>query len=426
MKRETRKTHCFIDYENVHESGFEGVESLSDGDAVTIFISSASHKISLVVLETLLRKKCELNIIHTIGTGKNNLDFQLIAEVGFQIGRHTYEAQTTQFAVISKDRGYENVVTAFLNRGFQIIQCDTIQKIMQNVEEMVFEPMEDAVEPEWEFGAPIRKCLASLKMSASDLKRIDAIFKESLSLNVLHDRLVKVYGKKGNHPIYGKLKSIHKQYQKTLPPVDPDIYQEMPWTAKPFVAVQDLVSEKQAEDEPKSLDEFWDQLLEESGEGGTLPGEDLPHVSRSEDHGADSLVLPEKTASEVKKKTRGRKRKQPAAKSKMENELNPESLPESEGENKAVPVIVAESEMKANPELKLMPESQAMMESEALLGAGRDEITPELPEKQVEKKKRRPGRPRKKNGTGKPAESRNIEEPAEPSKHEVTKDSETT
>jgi len=57
MKRENRKTHCFIDYENVHESGFEGVEALSDGDTVTTFISSVSHKISLVVLETLLRKK---------------------------------------------------------------------------------------------------------------------------------------------------------------------------------------------------------------------------------------------------------------------------------------------------------------------------------------------------------------------------------
>lgn len=400
MNRDNRKTHCFIDYENVHESGFEGVESLSDGDAVTIFISSVSHKISLVVLETLLRKKCELNIIHTIGTGKNNLDFQLIAEVGFQIGRHTYEAQSTQFAIISKDRGYENVVTAFLNRGFQIIQCETIEKIGKNVEQISVEPMLEELNEAWEFAASVQKCLVSLKMSTSDLKKVDAIFRESLTLNTLHDRLVKAFGKKGNHPIYGKLKALHKQYQKTLPPVEPEDYEAVPETQDAFVPLKESAVEKQPEDGQQSMAGNGDQPIEESG-SSDMPVADAALADAAASIPSEPVIHAEKPVAETKKKTRGRKRKQPASKSKTEQEVIQEVLPDSAAEHQPKKLDETEIERDPEPQLKLEPEA---MQAEALS---------EPAEKQIEKKKRRPGRPRKKNGSAKPLESPNVKEGSE-------------
>jgi hypothetical protein len=209
------KLHCFIDYENVHESGFEGVETLSDGDAITIFISSPSHKISLVILETLLRKKCELTIIHTIGTGKNNLDFQLVAELGYQIGQHPVGERA--FAIISKDRGYENVVSAFANRGIIIEMCETVEKIrhIRRTEDVTTEKTK--VEDDWGFSIEIQHSVSGLKLSPADVLRVERIFRESTTLAMLHDRLAKAYGKKGNLQLYSKLKMLHKKYQKTLP-----------------------------------------------------------------------------------------------------------------------------------------------------------------------------------------------------------------
>ncbi|MZQ98816.1 MAG: hypothetical protein GT601_14200 [Acidaminobacter sp.] len=405
MKRENRKTHCFIDYENVHESGFEGVEALSDGDAVTIFISSASHKISLVVLETLLRKKCELNIIHTIGTGKNNLDFQLIAEVGYQIGRHTYEAQSTQFAIISKDRGYENVVTAFLNRGFQIIQCETIEKIDQNVDFVRDEPIPDELVEEWEFAASIRKCLVSLKLSPSDLKKADAIFKESLTLNTLHDRLVKAFGKKGNHPVYGKLKALHKQYQKTLPPVVPELDETMSEIHEGFVPVIERTEDLRPEDEMQSLNFHGDHLIETSN-GGEVPMEAGSSAEMTELVAGEPVTHHEKPAVETKKKTRGRKRKQPAAKTVSKAEHSESEGVRFERDMDQLPVIHVESMAEGQSESQAKPEMEPHPET-IQTGASADPH-----EKTVDKKKRRPGRPRKKNGTSKSAEKTNVTEDA--------------
>ena len=404
MKRENRKTHCFIDYENVHESGFEGVEALSDGDSVTIFISSVSHKISLVVLETLLRKKCELNIIHTIGTGKNNLDFQLIAEVGYQIGRHTYESKSIQFAIISKDRGYENVVTAFLNRGFQIIQCETIEKIGHSVDSVSVEPVPDELVEEWEFAASIQKCLASLKLSASDLKKVDAIFKESLTLNTLHDRLVKAFGKKGNHPIYGKLKALHKQYQKTLPQVEQYYDEAVPQTHDALTPVVEKAEEKRPGGESQSREVNENQLIDVAVSGG-IKAEDTPVAAAAAILPAEPVSHPDQPLAEIKKKTRGRKRKQPSSKPKTEHETIQAVLPESAADRQAE--NLDETEVKPKLEIKPKLEQEALSESIPV------ETSAEPTDQQVEKKKRRPGRPRKKNGSSRSAVTPNVKEEKE-------------
>lgn len=352
MIQEKRKTHCFIDYENVHESGFEGVEALSDGDAVTIFISSVSHKISLVVLETLLRKNCDLNIIHTIGTGKNNLDFQLIAEVGYQIGRQANATKAPRFVIISKDRGYENVVTVFSKRGVEISQCETIAKIGQLIEASETGPEETQAIPEWEYSEPLMKSLESLKLKAADLTKIDKIFREANTLAVLHDRLAKAFGKKGNHQIYSKLKTLHKQYQKTLPAV--------------------ILPKDQDITDREGLNE---EVIETTLD---LEATALPNTEPVSEMAAE-LPAPEKPVVEVKNKTRGRRKKPVVTKN------------EPEASEKSAVSLLSEPE----------PAAEEMKNEGAESKVGAEAELSVIAEEPVEKKKRRPGRPRKKNGTHK-------------------------
>lgn len=377
MNREKRKTHCFIDYENVHESGFEGVESLGVGDAVTIFISSVSHKISLVVLDTLLRKNCELNIIHTIGTGKNNLDFQLIAEVGYQIGRQANEKLAPRFVIISKDRGYENVVTVFSKRGVEISQCETIAKVGQLIEKNEDSLKENHYIPEWEYAEAVIKNLEGLKLTEAEFAKIDKIFREAHTLAILHDRLAKTFGKRGNHQIYSKLKTLHKQYQKTLPAIKP-AYEEAP----------DVV-DFQSDLTPEAVLE----VLQVTG-----PAESLKESVNTE------VVELEKVTAEVKKKPRGRRKKPAEVKHKADAEENADA---------AAPIVpVVEQVAEAGTENKGNPEAGPKADPEAAAET----------EKPAEKKKRRPGRPRKKNGSSKPAAETNDQAEEEALKTEKIED----
>lgn len=347
-----QKTYCFIDYENVHESGFEGVETLSDGDSVTIFISSVSHKISLVVLETLIRKKCELNIIHTIGTGKNNLDFQLIAEVGYQIGIH--QGENFLFSIISKDRGYENVVTAFLNRGVKILQCETIEKIGHSAAKDSFIEVETENASEWAYAALIRESLDSLKLPAVDLKKIETIFRESSTLAVLHDKLAKSFGKKGNHPLYSKLKTLHKKYQKTLPPMElPQAQDDSPSQNPDLLLYDPGEFFTEVGIDADEVTEFFSDQMPDSVEAVMMGVEDGFSDHKDDAERENSSDAPAEKP--VKRKPRGRKKKPAAG----------------------------------------IDETQSLVEVT---------LEPVLPVQEIEtdsvtepKKKRRPGRPRKKN-----------------------------
>jgi len=150
-----------------------------------------------------------------------------------------------------------------------------------------------------------------------------------------------------------------------------------------------------------------DQPIEESS-NSDMPAADAG-LTDAASIPADPVIHPEKPVAETKKKTRGRKRKQPASKSKTEQEVIHAVSPESAAVHQPEKQDKIEIERDPEPQPKLEPEETQV------------EASAEPAEKQSEKKKRRPGRPRKKNGSSKPSESPNVKEGSEATAQDGTK-----
>ncbi|MCD8118074.1 MAG: PIN domain-containing protein [Lachnospiraceae bacterium] len=91
-----------IDYENVHEQGFEGMENLYQTDSVSIFYSECCKNISRQVMNYILSSGCFFYTFKLKKGGKNALDFYIVSRVGEMIGAG-YEGQ---IVIVSRDKGY--------------------------------------------------------------------------------------------------------------------------------------------------------------------------------------------------------------------------------------------------------------------------------------------------------------------------------
>lgn len=110
-----------IDFENVGEAGFNGIEKLQKEDTVIVFYSKNScKKISIDIFGKNVHH-AEIRFIKAeVGT-KNALDFQLVSYLGF-LARDTEDdepfcfltkdtADKKHFCIISQDNGYSPLVT---------------------------------------------------------------------------------------------------------------------------------------------------------------------------------------------------------------------------------------------------------------------------------------------------------------------------
>lgn len=102
-----------VDYENVHQSGLTGIETLSTDDLVVIFYSYDGAAVPVYVLD-----KCTARLDYRrVVTGTTNaLDFQLVAFL-------FHEMQPEEdYYIISHDKGYDMVVPMAKSFGNTIIR----------------------------------------------------------------------------------------------------------------------------------------------------------------------------------------------------------------------------------------------------------------------------------------------------------------
>lgn len=103
--------YYLIDYENVHDSGLNGINELNFEDCVFIFYTVHANKISLDALEGI---RAGLRVIR-VPEGSQSLDRHLISYLGFLLGQES--DPETRFRVISRDNGYKKIIE-FWNRWF--------------------------------------------------------------------------------------------------------------------------------------------------------------------------------------------------------------------------------------------------------------------------------------------------------------------
>lgn len=108
-----------VDYENVHESGIQGMDALTAEDCVYLFHTSNADRISLSCLDYV---QAWVKVI-LVPPGKQSLDMHLGSFLGYLIGRET--DPETRYAIISHDMDYL-CIADFWNSSFKMsnkVQC---------------------------------------------------------------------------------------------------------------------------------------------------------------------------------------------------------------------------------------------------------------------------------------------------------------
>lgn len=77
-----------IDYENVHISGFDGLNRLKKKDKVYIFYSINAESIHIDIMDNLLKSKVSFKMFKLNKVDKNALDFQLVLYLGTRLKKY--------------------------------------------------------------------------------------------------------------------------------------------------------------------------------------------------------------------------------------------------------------------------------------------------------------------------------------------------
>ena len=111
-----------IDFENVHDSGLNGISLLTENDEVNIFYSNKSEHMSFDTHVNIMKSVAKIKYIKLRKSAKNYLDFQLATHVGYLIGSQV----EGPYYIISKDTGYDSVVDYWKEHGITVTRHPAI------------------------------------------------------------------------------------------------------------------------------------------------------------------------------------------------------------------------------------------------------------------------------------------------------------
>ena len=136
------KHHYLIDYENVHEDGLTGLNTIEDDAVIHIFYSDRARKLDL----DSFREGQILQIeALKVPVGKQSLDMQLVSYMGYLMGREKGEGNC--YVIVSKDNGYLNSIPFWK----QIMRDGTTVEVRPQIRpKQVEEVKSEAVAPKTE------------------------------------------------------------------------------------------------------------------------------------------------------------------------------------------------------------------------------------------------------------------------------------
>ena len=200
--------YYFIDYENVHQSGLNGIEKLTENDKLIIFYTTNAETLTFSLYEKLILCKAEIQLYKVQCGGKNALDFQLATFLGYILGQNT----DIDCHIISNDKGYEYVRSFWKEKNVKIkISSDIEGNILKLLPAVVPAPV--VVKKETDFD----KAVKPLNLSKSDKDALLKIFNDSSSVKDISKRkqsisntITQTFGNSKSSKYYPALKPLIK------------------------------------------------------------------------------------------------------------------------------------------------------------------------------------------------------------------------
>jgi hypothetical protein len=181
-----------IDFENVHNEGLTGIDSLPKSDEVLIFNSTLKAE----NLQTLQKAHKNTRYIPTVANGKNSLDFQLISYLGYLFGKAETDNKT-KYIIISKDGGFDSAIEFWQSRGRKISR---IENFAATIKENKSKSKQSGYK--------------TCKISAAVNTEVEELIKKATCLGDFHGICVKKYKMPEGSKIYNFYKSECKEALK--------------------------------------------------------------------------------------------------------------------------------------------------------------------------------------------------------------------
>jgi len=109
----------FVDFENVSHIDLAAVPS---GVRVPFFLNAAQKSVPKDLLTGVAKLGERFEAIEVEGYGKNALDFH----IAFYIGERLASSPKTPCVILSKDQGFDPLVTHLIRRGFDVRRVTTL------------------------------------------------------------------------------------------------------------------------------------------------------------------------------------------------------------------------------------------------------------------------------------------------------------
>ncbi len=177
-----------IDFENVSNSGFDGVETLTANDKLIIFYSEKNSTINMAVHKRLENSPVKKEYLCIKAGGKNALDMQLSTYLGYLVSKHPNE----EYAIVSKDKGFDFILSFWESQSNKV-QIQRFVALSGISEEGISSKVVELL--------PTRK---------KDATKIASIINKFKTKQAINNALVKEFTSKDGGEIYQTIKPLIK------------------------------------------------------------------------------------------------------------------------------------------------------------------------------------------------------------------------
>lgn len=107
----------FVDFENVHNTGLNGLENLTENEIVYLFYSKNTPHLPMDLVGKISASPALISPIES-GVGKNAMDFVIATFLGYKIKEY---GNVDDYYILSKDKGYKPLVGFWQDWKVEII-----------------------------------------------------------------------------------------------------------------------------------------------------------------------------------------------------------------------------------------------------------------------------------------------------------------
>lgn len=116
-----------VDFENTHQSGFEGYQYLDDKDTLVVYYSDENSGLSRGMVDDLKSRNVNVKMVKLLKQHSNALDMYIASTTGM------YLESGEKICIVSKDKGYAAVRDFWHSlRGAEILLGETIEECFLN------------------------------------------------------------------------------------------------------------------------------------------------------------------------------------------------------------------------------------------------------------------------------------------------------